>query len=128
MRAEVLRILVVDDDAPVRMTVTELLRRTGYEVVAAEDGVTALALLAHEPVDLVLLDLLMPGLCGWELALQIRQLHPSVAVVAFSGTSLDAVDQARWNALGIDYVSKTAAPREVLKHVAAALAGQLIPA
>ena len=115
------RILVVDDEAPVRLTVAELLHRAGYAVQTAADGLAALALLEHDPVDLLILDLLMPGLSGWAVAQRVQAQYPGMIVLVLTGTSADAVEQARWASIGIDYLYKTSAPREVLRQVSAAL-------
>jgi CheY-like chemotaxis protein len=59
-------ILVVDDDHDILDAITEALEREGYRVVAAHNGLGALTALRAEPVDLILLDLLMPTMNGWE--------------------------------------------------------------
>jgi CheY-like chemotaxis protein len=60
-------ILVVDDDHDILDAITDALERAGYRVIGARNGVEALAVLHAEPVDLILLDLLMPTVNGWEL-------------------------------------------------------------
>jgi len=57
-------VLVVDDDRDIRVTLSEALRDEGYEVIEAENGAMALEALATTPVDIVLLDLMMPGMDG----------------------------------------------------------------
>jgi len=71
-------VLVVDDEIDIRQAVVEVLAEEGYEVIAACDGVEALAQLrAHHP-DLVLLDLMMPRMSGWEFRAE-QQHDPSVS-------------------------------------------------
>ena len=65
-------VLVVEDDAPLRRMIGVFLRAAGYRVCAAEDGPTGLALARDERPDLVLLDLMMPGLDGWEVLRRIK--------------------------------------------------------
>ena len=65
-------VLVVEDDAPLRRMISLFLRAAGYRVCAAEDGPTGLALARDERPDLVLLDLMMPGLDGWEVLRRIK--------------------------------------------------------
>ena len=60
-------ILVVDDDHDILEAITDTLEAEGYRVIAAANGVDALAVLRTVPVDLILLDLLMPAMTGWEL-------------------------------------------------------------
>ena len=118
------QVLVVDDEAPIRITMSDMLRRRGYEVVAAASGEEALALLHQRPFDLLLLDLRMPGLSGLDVAQRARELHPDAAIIILTGHgSLDsAVEGIR---LGVfDYLLKTASPRDVLARVAAAIEKQ----
>lgn len=118
------RILVVDDEEPIRITMSDLLRRRGYEVTVAEHGEAALALIHQRPFDLLLLDLKMPGLSGIDVARRARERQPEVAIMILTGHgSLDsALDSMH---LGVfDYMLKTAGPPEVLDRVAAALAQQ----
>jgi two-component system, chemotaxis family, CheB/CheR fusion protein len=82
-----LRVLVVDDDRDTRATECALLRTWGYETAEAADGPTALSLAASFHPDVVLLDLRMPGIDGYEVARQLRAL-PGLAktlLVAISG-------------------------------------------
>ena len=65
-------VLVVEDDAPLRRMVSIFLRAAGYHVRPAEDGSSGLALARDERPDLVLLDLMMPGLDGWEVLRRLK--------------------------------------------------------
>ena len=67
------RILVVDDDADLRLLLSDYLRREGYEVSAVEDGAAMHAWLAQETADLLILDLMLPGEDGLTLARQLRK-------------------------------------------------------
>ncbi|HKR29028.1 MAG TPA: response regulator [Terriglobales bacterium] len=79
------RILIADDDEIVRSTVSALLISQNYEVLVAEDGFEALALMRAAPPDLVISDLKMPNMSGFELLGIIRKRFPSVAVIVMSG-------------------------------------------
>src|SRR5690349_19081355 len=68
-------VLVVDDNAANRDALTRRLGRRGYAVLTAADGPAALAVVASRPVDLVLLDVMMPGMSGLEVLQRIRQTH-----------------------------------------------------
>src|SRR5579875_3648211 len=65
-------ILVVDDEAEIVEILRDYLEANGFAVRTARDGATALALLAKEPVDCLLLDIMMPGASGFEVCRQIR--------------------------------------------------------
>ena len=74
------RILVVEDDEANRELVTRFLRREGYEVILADDGVAGVALAVAEVPDLILMDLSLPELDGWEATRQIRA-NPVTATI-----------------------------------------------
>lgn len=75
-------ILVVDDDHDILDAIAEVLTREGYRVVAASDGAEAIARLAAEPIDLILLDLLMPTMSGWEVIEQRGDAPPPIVVIS----------------------------------------------
>jgi hypothetical protein len=79
------RLLVVDDDASYRGSVGWLLRKLGHTVAEAESGSSGLALLRQQPVDLVMTDLVMPGLTGWDVARLVKAVHPRLPVVLVTG-------------------------------------------
>src|SRR5579872_1321805 len=79
------QILVVDDDQSVRATVAMLLADEGYEVSTAEDGFDALLQMKSKVPDLIVSDLNMPHMSGFEFLSVIRRRFPEVLVVAMSG-------------------------------------------
>ncbi len=79
------RILIVEDDATVRLTISRLLESEGYEVSCATDGFDALLHLQEAIPDLILSDLNMPQMSGFELLSVVRRRFPEVVVVASSG-------------------------------------------
>ena len=82
------RVLVVDDEADVRALMQAVLERNGFEVITADGGADALAYLAHDTPSLILLDLDMDDMTGWEVLTMLRR-HPrfgSFRVVIVSGT------------------------------------------
>lgn len=80
MKKEV-SILVVDDEPMMRELLTKILERDGYRVLAAEDGVAALEILEKEDVAIVLSDLQMPRMGGFDLLKKIKGDHPGVGIV-----------------------------------------------
>jgi len=81
---EARRVLLVDDEAPVRRLAARALRRVGWEVTEAEDGETALAT-ASASIDLVISDVIMPGLDGPGLVRALRDAHPGLPALLMSG-------------------------------------------
>jgi DNA-binding response OmpR family regulator len=113
-------ILVVDDDADIRTLVAELLQRAGHGVIQAPDGESGLKLFYVQQPDLVLLDVSMPGLDGWEVLTRIRELSdvPVLMLTARAG-ELEKVRGLRAGA--DDYVTKPFGRQELLARVDAAL-------
>ncbi|MEI6392844.1 MAG: response regulator [Verrucomicrobiota bacterium] len=79
------RILLTDDDEPLRSVLRRSLERSGYEVREAGTGDAALRLLANAPADLIITDIVMPGMEGIEFILSLRKTHPGLPVIAMSG-------------------------------------------
>ena len=82
-------ILVIDDQAFVRDVIQRLLGSVGHQVLLARDGEEGLRLLREQPADLVLCDLLLPGMGGLDIIQELKGGWPHVPVVALSGGSFD---------------------------------------
>ena len=91
-------VLVVDDDVAIRRVVAAALADEGYAVVQAADGNAALAAVRAAPPCLILLDLRMPGMDGWEFARRYRALPPPPGPPAPLVCVTAAVDAAAWGA------------------------------
>jgi CheY-like chemotaxis protein len=81
-------ILSVDDEPGILWTRQQILESTGYDVLSAADGQQALALFDSQPVDLVLLDYLMPGMDGGTVAHEMKARKPSVPVVIVTASPI----------------------------------------
>src|SRR5690606_15967733 len=79
------RILIVDDASIIRSTLTTILENEGYEVVAVRNGRQALAQVAEEPFNLVLLDVKLPDVQGEELIAPLKQAQPDIGIVILTG-------------------------------------------
>ena len=79
------RILIADDEFAVRYAVRSVLEDAGHEVLEAKDGAEALCILGTYPIDIAVVDIIMPNKEGLETIVQIRQAHPSIKVIAISG-------------------------------------------
>ena len=79
-----MRLLIVDDEPHVRSPMAEVLRQRGYAVEEAASGPEALAQLANKPIDLMVLDLVMPGMNGVEVIRRARQTRPDLAIIVLT--------------------------------------------
>lgn len=118
-------ILVVDDDATVREVVTSYLRAGGHDVVDVGDGESALAAMRSRHADLVVLDLMLPGIDGLEVCRRLRE-ESDVPVIMLTALGTET-DRIMGLSIGADdYVSKPFSPRELVLRVDSVLrrAGQ----
>ncbi|MGY2701636.1 MULTISPECIES: response regulator transcription factor [unclassified Nocardioides] len=114
------RVLVVEDEESYSDALAYMLRKEGYEVAIAADGNAALIEFDRNGADIVLLDLMLPGLPGTEVCRQIRQTS-SVPVIMVSAKD-DEVDKVVGLELGADdYVTKPYSPRELVARIRAVL-------
>jgi phosphate regulon transcriptional regulator PhoB len=113
-------VLVVDDEDSVRELIELYLKKEGFEVIHARDGREALRLNGEHHPDLVILDLMLPGLDGREVCRQIR-VNSSVPIIMLTAR-VDEVDRIVGLELGADdYVVKPFSPRELVARVKAVL-------
>ncbi|HYZ28136.1 MAG TPA: response regulator transcription factor [Thermoleophilaceae bacterium] len=115
------RILVVDDEQPVQQLLDRTLRSEGYEVVPALDGEQALDEMAKQPFDLVMLDVMLPKLDGFEVCRRVRA-HSSVPIIMLTAKAEEVADRVLGLELGADdYIIKTCSMRELRSRVKAVL-------
>ncbi len=102
------RVLVVDDEEPVARLLARLLRQLGHDPLIVDSGAAAIERIRREPFDLVLSDVKMPGMSGFELHQTIKQYSPELAarVVFVTGDMLSAATQARIAQTGNPYIAK----------------------
>jgi DNA-binding response OmpR family regulator len=115
------RVLVVDDDVTVREVVVTYLKAAGYDVSEAADGESALAALREQAADLVVLDLMLPGLDGLEVCRRLRARGDDLPVIMLTalGSETDRVVGLEHGA--DDYVTKPFSPRELVLRVESVL-------
>jgi DNA-binding response OmpR family regulator len=124
------RVLVVDDDPTVAEVVGAYLVQAGIEVHHAADGVSALAVAARTRPDLVVLDLMLPGLSGLEVCTRLRSARPDLAVVMLTALGEESDRVAGLETGADDYLVKPFSPRELVLRVQSVLrrAGAVTPA
>jgi DNA-binding response OmpR family regulator len=117
-------VLVVEDDDVLRELVSGRLREAGYEVEAVADGGAAIAAVAGDEPDLVLLDVMIPGVDGLEVTRRLRGEHPLLPIVMLTARS-DELDRVVGLELGADdYITKPFGMAELIARVRAALRRQ----
>lgn len=79
------RILVIDDEEQVRKVIRLILEHDGYEVIEAADGTEGVRLFSDTNPDLVITDILMPGMGGVQTIMELRLLNPDAKIIAISG-------------------------------------------
>jgi DNA-binding response OmpR family regulator len=122
------RIVVVEDEPAIRRGVADALRLTGYEVAEAGDGTTGLKEAQSGGVDLVLLDLMLPKIDGFQVLAELRRVCPTRPVIILTAKGGEE-DRVRGLKMGADdYVVKPFSDRELVARVEAVLRRTLRPA
>lgn len=115
------RILVADDDAHIRKLLILYLRNEGFDTVEAADGIEALSIMENSAVELVILDIMMPHMDGWELCGEIRRLYPEIPLLMVTAKG-ESGQKVKGFQLGTDdYVTKPFDPLELVMRVKALL-------
>jgi DNA-binding response OmpR family regulator len=114
-----MKTLVIDDEAPIRLLCRVNLEAEGVEVLEAADGATGLEIAKREKPDAILLDVMMPGLDGWNVAERLLSAEETRAIpIIFLTARADLRDRVRgMDAGGLDYVTKPFNPVELASLV-----------
>lgn len=118
------KVLIVDDEPDILMTLDFLMRKAGYEVFIGRDGAEAIALIKEHTPDLVILDIMMPNVDGYEVCRFIKQntVYQNSKVIFLSAKGKET-DVARGYAVGADfYIPKPFSSRDLVKKVKELLA------
>src|ERR671930_1274221 len=115
MKNDLTRVLVIDDEAPIRLLCRVNLEADGMQVLEASDGPTGLEKARHDEPDVILLDVMMPGLDGWQVAEALLDDRRTSSIpIIFLTARAEIRDRARGLDLGgIDYVTKPFNPLEL---------------
>jgi signal transduction histidine kinase/ActR/RegA family two-component response regulator len=116
------RILVIDDERDVAEILADVLSRDGHQVVACLDGEAGLARFQEAEFDLVVTDLGMPGISGWDVAREVRARRPGTPVAMVTGWG-DRIDPAEASARGVDFLLAKPFKREQVRELVAAALG-----
>lgn len=122
------KVLIVEDDLAIREALEEAIAADGHATVGAGDGAEAVRLFLQEPFDLVLLDLMLPLLSGYDVCRKIREKNRAVPIIMLTAKG-EEIDKVLGLELGADdYVTKPFGVREILARVHAAFRRQDVAA
>jgi two-component system, OmpR family, phosphate regulon sensor histidine kinase PhoR len=114
-------ILVIDDEKRIRDACCKILTQAGFEVAEAESGIIGLELIEREHFDIILLDLMMPSLSGFDVLARVKALHPDTAIIVISGyaTVEHSIEAMKKGAF--DFIPKPFSPDQLRVVVAKAI-------
>lgn len=116
------KILIIEDDEALSMTLTAVLEQEGFSVLSAVDGQKGLDMALTEHVDLIALDLVLPSLGGLEICKRLREGQRKTPIIMLSGKKKEEIDKVVGLELGADdYILKPFGPREFLARAKAIL-------
>jgi DNA-binding response OmpR family regulator len=112
-------VLVVDDECTIADTLSEILRRSGFNAIAAYDGPSALDAALLNPPQVLITDVVLPGMNGIDLAISMRRIFTECKVILFSGNAATSPLLASAMRAGHNFVllTKPVHPGEMLAHV-----------
>ena len=117
------KVLLVDDSGLARRSTRRMLEQAGYEVVEAEDGLSALERFAVEKPDVVLLDLVMKGMYGLDVLAKLREMDPAVKVIVVSADVQTSSRQMVQDGGAAGFINKPANADQVVQMVGQVLKG-----
>ena len=120
------RILVVDDEPHIRRVLDAMLGKEGFEVVLATDGEAGLKVIANGGIDLVILDLLMPGASGLEVLAKIRAdpVMGSTPVIILTAKGQDTDREAAFAGGADDFMTKPFSPKKLVARISEILSAR----
>ncbi|HTB95491.1 MAG TPA: response regulator [Terracidiphilus sp.] len=124
------KVLVVDDESVIADTLATILNQSGYEARATYDAEEALESALLRPPHLLITDVMLPGMNGIDLAIQMKRIFPDCKIILFSGAAAtsDLMVSARTAGHHFDLLGKPLQPRDLLAHVAQKLKPAPAPA
>ena len=116
-------VLVVDDESVIADTLAEILSRSGYTAIAEYDGDSALETALLTPPEMLITDVVLPGMTGIELAISVRRIYPDCKIILFSGqaSTADLLASARAEGHHFTLLNKPLHPQDLLLRVSEGL-------
>ena len=118
-------VLVVDDEHYMCNILRRILEKEGYKVITAPEGTTALKLTEENNPDVILLDLMMPGIDGREVCRRVRELFPAIQIIYFTA-KVEPIDTLKLRELRSEadaFIAKPATSRKILSGISRVLQG-----
>jgi len=117
-------VLVVDDEKVIADTLSIILSKSGFSTLTAYDGAGALEIAQKRTPDLLISDVMMPGMTGIDLAIKVTQTIPGCKVLLFSGqaATVDLLEKARHDGHNFTTLTKPVHPTDMLKRISECLA------
>lgn len=121
-----MRVLVIDDEKPLAETLAIILRSAGYEATTAYDGTNALSQVESFQPDIVISDVVMPGMNGIEVCSRIQAEHPQCHIILFSGQAAtnELMQNARAKGCDWELLVKPVHPADLLTKLASLTSSQ----
>jgi DNA-binding response OmpR family regulator len=114
-----MKVLIAEDDPHTRAGLSEILEAEGYQVLTAPDGIEALRIFTRESPDFICLDIMMPGMSGYDVCREIRRLDPNVPVIFISAKSEEIDTVIGLEIGGDDFIVKPFGVKEVVARIRA---------
>jgi CheY-like chemotaxis protein len=113
------KIMVIDDESLIAETVVEILTQVGFDATAVSDGSAAIEVAKTSKPDIVLSDVIMPGLNGVETGIRIREIVPDCRIILFSGqaATVDLLERARQQGHQFEILAKPMKPDQLISVI-----------
>jgi DNA-binding response OmpR family regulator len=118
------KIMAVDDEPDITKLIEKILKKAGYNVTTCNSGKECLEKYKKEKPDLVLLDVMMPGMDGWEVYKQIKKINKAQKICFLTAVTLESDARKKMDELKVsDYLTKPFDPPELIERVKTVLSG-----
>ncbi len=125
MKTERVKIMIVDDEPRMCDALRRILEKKRYKTITASDGETAIKLFIKNRPDVMLLDLMMPGMNGREVLQKVREISPTTRIIYFTGKAqIDAAEKRKLRREVDAFLTKPASTTQILSKINSALAIQ----
>jgi DNA-binding response OmpR family regulator len=121
-RDEMVKIMAVDDEPDITKLMEKILKKAGYKVITCNSGQECLEKFPKEKPDLVLLDVMMPEMDGWEVYKRIKKMNKNQKVAFITAVTIESEARKKMEELGVEhYLTKPFDPPELVERVKAIL-------